>query len=134
MELQALEQGPGSASSRAFLPARGHLQWRSRFGIFQAWRLGTLRWPLHRCLEVEPPVPARVPRPNSKRELRLCKKLRIACEPPEAARVQSELDHEQELDLLQRQFDLDQDSYYSNADYADDREGAAWLDYESSSK
>jgi hypothetical protein len=61
----------------------------------------------------------------------LQKALRIACEPPEAARAQSELDQaEQELDLLQRQFDLDQDSYYSNADYADDREGAAWLDYE----
>jgi hypothetical protein len=83
-------------------------------------------------LEVEPPVPARVAEAQlEERIASLQKALRIACEPPEAARMQSELDQaEQELDLLQRQLDLDQDSYYSNADYAEDREGASWLDYE----
>jgi hypothetical protein len=83
-------------------------------------------------LEVEPPPPDRVAEVQlEERIASLQKALRIACEPPEAARVQRELDQaEQELDLLQRQFDLDQDSYYSNADYAEDREGAAWLDYE----
>jgi len=83
-------------------------------------------------LEVEPPVPARVAEAQLEERIdSLQKALRIACEPPEAARVQSELDQaEQELDLLQREFDLDLDTFYSNADYAEDREGAAWLDYE----
>jgi hypothetical protein len=83
-------------------------------------------------LEVEPPPPARVAEAQLEDRIdSLQKALRIACEPPEAARVQSELDQaEQELDLLQREFDLDLDTYYSNADYAEDREGAAWLDYE----
>jgi len=83
-------------------------------------------------LEVEPPPPARVAEAQLEERIdSLQKALRIACEPPEAARVQSELDQaEQELDLLQREFDLDLDTYYSNADYAEDREGAAWLNYE----
>jgi hypothetical protein len=83
-------------------------------------------------LEVEPPPPARVAEAQLEERIdSLQKALRISCEPPEAARVQSELDQaEQELDLLQREFDLDLDTYYSNADYAEEREGATWLDYE----
>ncbi len=42
--------------------------------------------------------------------------LRIACEPPEAARIQIAIyQAEDELNLLQRQFALDQDDYYSVA-------------------
>src|SRR5260370_37721223 len=59
------------------------------------------------------------------------KPVRIACEQPEAARVQWALDQaEQELNLLQREFALDQDTYYSNPDYAEDAEGKAQLDAE----
>jgi hypothetical protein len=81
-------------------------------------------------LETEPPVPARVAEAElEERIASLEKALRIACEPPEAARVQWELDHaEQELNLLQREFALDQDTYYSNPDYAEDAEGTAQLD------
>jgi uncharacterized protein involved in exopolysaccharide biosynthesis len=44
----------------------------------------------------------------------LQKALRLACEPPEAARIQSVIDEDQrELNLLQRQFALDQEDYYS---------------------
>jgi hypothetical protein len=40
--------------------------------------------------------------------------LRLACEPPEAARIQIAIyQAEDELSLLQRQFALDQDDYYS---------------------
>ena len=83
-------------------------------------------------LEVEPPVPARVAEAElEERIASLEKALRIACEPPEAARVQWELDQaEQELNLLQREFALDQDTYYSNPDYAEDAEGKAQLDAE----
>ena len=83
-------------------------------------------------LEVEPPVPARVAAAELEETIAsLQKALRIACEPPEAGRVQWELDQaEQELNLLQREFALDQDSYYSNPDYAQDAEGQAQLDAE----
>lgn len=83
-------------------------------------------------LEVEPPVPARVAEAElEERIASLQKALRIACEPPEAGRVQLELDQtEQELNLLQREFALDQDTYYSSPDYAEDAEGQARLDAE----
>jgi hypothetical protein len=80
-------------------------------------------------LETEPPVPARVGAVELEQRIAsLTKALRIACEPPEAARIQWQLDEaEKELDLLQREFALDQDTYYSNPDYVEDREGEAWL-------
>ena len=57
--------------------------------------------------------------------------LRLACDPPEAASVQSRLDQtEQQLKLLQRDFSLHQDAYYSNPDYARDTGGKARLDAE----
>jgi hypothetical protein len=83
-------------------------------------------------LETEPPVPARVNEVEiEERIASLVKALRIAGEPPEAAGVQSELDQaEREVNLLQREFALDQDTYYSNPDYVEDTEGKAWLDAE----
>ena len=40
--------------------------------------------------------------------------MRVACEPPEAARIQIAIyEAEDELNLLERQFALDQDDYYS---------------------
>ena len=54
--------------------------------------------------------------------------LRLACEPPEAASVQSKLDQlEQQLGLLQRDFALHQDTYYSNPDYAVDTAGNVYV-------
>jgi hypothetical protein len=83
-------------------------------------------------LETEPPAPARVAEVElEERIASLEKALRIACEPPETARVQWEFDQaERELNLLQREFALDQDTYYSNPDYAEDAEGKAQLDAE----
>jgi len=61
----------------------------------------------------------------------LKKVLRLACDPPEAASVQSKLDAiEQELSLLQRAFALHQDAYYSRPDYAENAAGKARLDAE----
>ncbi len=57
--------------------------------------------------------------------------LRLACEPPEAASIQSKLDRaEQQLGLLQREFALDRDAYYSRPDYTEDTAGKARLDAE----
>jgi hypothetical protein len=57
--------------------------------------------------------------------------LQIACEPPEAAGLQKELDAvEKELSWLQRQVALDQDAYYSQTGYAADAAGKARLDAE----
>jgi hypothetical protein len=66
-------------------------------------------------LDTEPPAPARVSEVELEQRIdRLQKALRLACEPPEAARIQSAVDYlERELNLLQRQFALDQDDYYS---------------------
>jgi hypothetical protein len=66
-------------------------------------------------LDAEPPAPARVAEVEvGERILYLRKALRIACEPPEAAQIQIAIyQAEDELNLLQRQFALDQDDYYS---------------------
>jgi hypothetical protein len=66
-------------------------------------------------LDAEPPAPARVAEVEvEERIVYLRKALRVACEPPEAARIQIAIyQAEDELNLLQRQFDLDQDDYYS---------------------
>jgi hypothetical protein len=54
-----------------------------------------------------------------------------AGESPEIARAKEEVKEiEKQLDLLQRGFALDQDSYYSKPGYADDRDGKAKLDAE----
>ena len=66
-------------------------------------------------LDTQPPVPARITAVEVEERIdRLQKALRLACEPPEAARIQSAIDDiERELNLLQRQFALDQEDYYS---------------------
>jgi hypothetical protein len=66
-------------------------------------------------LDAQPPVPARVTQVELEERVdRLQKALRLACAPPEAARMQNTIDDdEQELNILQRQFALDQDDYYS---------------------
>ena len=66
-------------------------------------------------LDTQPPVPARITEVELEERIdRLQKALRLACEPPEAARIQSAIDDdERELNLLQRQFALDQEDYYS---------------------
>jgi hypothetical protein len=57
--------------------------------------------------------------------------LRLACESPEAASVQSKLYRaEQQLNFLRREFALDQDTYYSKPNYAGDAAGKARLDVE----
>jgi hypothetical protein len=54
-----------------------------------------------------------------------------AGESPEIARAKQEVaEFEKQLNLLQRGFALDQDSYYSKPDYAADRDGKAKLDAE----
>ena len=61
----------------------------------------------------------------------LQKALRAACAPPDAARIQIEIDDlEQQLNLVQRQFALDQDAYYSKPDFTEDAAGKAELDAE----
>jgi multidrug efflux pump subunit AcrA (membrane-fusion protein) len=71
-------------------------------------------------LNSEPLAPARVAQVElEERIASLQKALRIACERPEAARILIEIDDlEQQLNLLQRQFSLDQDAYYSKTDFA----------------
>jgi hypothetical protein len=80
----------------------------------------------------EPPAPARVAEVELEERIASLKKaLRIACEPPDGAGIQVQIDDlEQELNLLQRQFDLDQDTYYSQPDFAEDRAGETQLDAE----
>jgi hypothetical protein len=57
--------------------------------------------------------------------------LRLACEAPKAASVQSKLDQaEQQLKLLQRDFALHQDAFYSQPNYTEDAAGKARLDVE----
>jgi DNA repair exonuclease SbcCD ATPase subunit len=83
-------------------------------------------------LESEPPAPQRVAQVElEERIAALRKALRIACEPPEAARVLIEIDDlEQQLNLLRRQFALDQDAYYSKTDFAKYTAEKAQLDAE----
>jgi len=66
-------------------------------------------------LDAQPPAPARVAEVEIKERIDyLTKALRVACEPPEAARIQIAIyEAEDELNLLERQFALDQDDYYS---------------------
>lgn len=80
----------------------------------------------------EPPAPARVAEVELEERIAyLQKALRAACAPPDAARIQIEIDDlEQQLNLLQRQFALDQDAYYSKPDFAEDAAGKAELDAE----
>jgi hypothetical protein len=83
-------------------------------------------------LETKPPIPARLTEVNLEEKIASLKRaLRIACDSPKDAGIQMKLDEaEQELNLLQRQFDLDQAAYYSKTNYAADAAGKAMLDGE----
>jgi len=81
-------------------------------------------------LETQPPSSARLKEVDLQEKIAAVKRaLRIACDAPEDAETQTRLDSaEQELDLLQRQLVLDQDTYYSKPNYARDTAGKARLD------
>jgi hypothetical protein len=83
-------------------------------------------------LETQPPAPVRVREVSLDEKIAsLTRALRIACESPKAAGIQTELDSaEQELKVLQREYDLDQNAYYSKTNYATDTAGKARLDAE----
>lgn len=83
-------------------------------------------------LDSVPPAPERVAAVELEERIAyLQKALRAACAPPEAATIQVQIDDlEQQSSLLQRQFALDQDAYYSNTDFARDTAGQAQLDAE----
>src|SRR6266851_3944363 len=82
--------------------------------------------------DAQPPNPMLVAQAELEEKIASLKSaLRLACEPPEAASIQSKLDQvEQQLGLLQRDFALHQDAYYSRPDYAGDAAGKARLDAE----
>lgn len=83
-------------------------------------------------LETKPPVSARVAQADLEEKIASLKRaLRIACGSPKDAGIQMKLDEaEQQLNLLQRQFDLDQNAYYSKTNYAADTAGKAKIDAE----
>jgi hypothetical protein len=83
-------------------------------------------------LNSEPLAPARVAQVEvEERIASLRKALRIVCAPPEASKILTEIDDlQQQLNLLQRQFALDQDTYYSKTGFAQDTAGRAQLDAE----
>jgi hypothetical protein len=80
--------------------------------------------------ETQPTPPARITEVQLEEQVAsLQKSLRLACAPPQAAALQLQLDQvEQSLDLHQRDFALQQDTYYSNPNYSDDTAGKAQLD------
>jgi hypothetical protein len=83
-------------------------------------------------LETKTPVSARVAEVGIEEKIASLKRaLRIACDSPKDAAIQTKLDQaEQELNLLQRQLVLDQAAYYSKPNYAGDAAGKAKLDAE----
>jgi hypothetical protein len=83
-------------------------------------------------LETQSPIPARVTEVNLEEKIASLKRaLRIACGSPEDAGTQRKLDRaEEELNFLQRQLALDQSTYYSKPNYAEDTAGKARLDAE----
>ncbi len=78
----------------------------------------------------QPQAPARVDEVILEQRVASLKEAsRIACEPPKDAAVQKQIDSaENQLKLLQREFDLNQSAYYSKSDYAQDTAGKAQLD------
>jgi hypothetical protein len=83
-------------------------------------------------LETQSPNPARVEKVTLEEKVDSLKRaLRIACDSPEDAGIQAKIDTaEQQLNSLQRQLALDQDTYYSNPNHAGDTAGKAKLDSE----
>ena len=83
-------------------------------------------------LQTQPQAPARVTEVILEEKIASLKNaLRIACDSPEDAGIQKKLDlAEQELQLLQRAFALDQATYYSRPNYAEHTADKAKLDAE----
>jgi hypothetical protein len=83
-------------------------------------------------LQTQPQAPTRVTEVILEEKIASLKNaLRIACDSPEDAGIQKKLDlAEQELHLLQGEFALDQDTYYSRPNYAEHTAGKAKLDTE----
>ncbi len=83
-------------------------------------------------LETKPPVTARIEEVSLDEKIAsLTRALRIACDSTKDAGIQTELDGaQQELKVMQREFDLDQAAYYSKTNYAADTSGKARLDAE----
>jgi hypothetical protein len=83
-------------------------------------------------LETKPLIPARVAEVGLEEKIAsLTRALRIACDSPQDAGIQLKLDQaEQELKVMQREFDLDQNAYYSKTNYAADTAGKTKIDAE----
>jgi hypothetical protein len=83
-------------------------------------------------LETKSPSPARVTAVTLEEKVAsLTKAVRIACDSPEDAGIQAKIDAaERELNSLQRELALDQDTYYSNPNNAGDTAGKAKIDAE----
>ena len=79
-----------------------------------------------------PPVSARVTAAQLEERISVLQKaLRLACESPEAAEIDVKIfEAEQRLELLERQFALDNESHYSKPNYVEDTAGKAQLDAE----
>jgi hypothetical protein len=78
----------------------------------------------------QPQAPARIDEVILEQRVASLKEAsRIACEPPKAAAIQRQIDSaENQLKLLQREFDLNQSAYYSKTNYVQDSAGKAQLD------
>ena len=76
-------------------------------------------------LDNQPPIPARVSATQlQERIASLQQLLRIACEPPEAASLQLQVDTaQQQLDLATRALALDQADFYGRTDFTSDSAG-----------
>ncbi len=83
-------------------------------------------------LQAEPQAPGRVQEVILEERIASLKEAsHVACDSPKDAGIQKKIDSaQQELKLLQREFDLDQGAYYSKTNYAQDATGKAKLDAE----
>jgi len=83
-------------------------------------------------IEKQPPSAAQLAEVNLEEKIAsLTKALRIGCDSKEDGPIQAKLDEaEQQLNLQQRQFDLDHSDYYSQTNFAADIAGKAKLDAE----
>jgi hypothetical protein len=83
-------------------------------------------------LETKPLIPARMTEVSLDEKIASLKRaLQIACDSPEDAGIQLKLDQaEQDLKVMQREFDLDQNAYYSKTNFAADTAGKAKIDAE----
>lgn len=82
--------------------------------------------------QTQPQSPARIQEVElNERIASLERAVKIACDSPEDAAIQSKIyEAERQLKMLQQEFDLDRTTYYSKPNYADDPAGKAKLDAE----